>query len=222
MAKLARAGTAPASAWRRDVETAVQHRPASWDEIPADDGALHPVTLSHGVRDALARHPGATLIIDGGEVGQWFQACLEAEVRIINGPSGAIGGCLPYAIGAKAARPDHPVFVLLGDGTAGFHFAEFETAVRTALPFVAIIGNDSYWNAEHQIQLNSFGSNRTFACDLTPARYDQAAAGLGAHGEHVTTATELAPALERALASDLPSCLNVTLDGQPAPVVTRN
>ena len=209
-------------AWRQDVEAAVRYRPSQWAAMPAGDSALHPVTVSDGVRDALARHPGATLIIDGGEVGQWFQACLEADVRIINGPSGAIGGSLPYAIGAKAARPDHPVFVLLGDGTAGFHFAEFETAVRTALPFIAIIGNDSYWNAEHQIQLNSFGSNRTFACDLTPARYDQAAAGLGAHGEHVTTAAALAPALERALASDLPSCLNVTLDGQPAPVITRD
>ena len=220
--KAATAKTGAPGAWRQEVEAAIRYRPADWNSMPASDGALHPVTVSNGVRDALARHPGATLIIDGGEVGQWFQACLEADVRIINGPSGAIGGSLPYAIGAKAARPDHPVVVMLGDGTAGFHFAEFETAVRTALPFVAIIGNDSYWNAEHQIQLNSFGSNRTFACDLTPARYDQAAAGLGAHGEHVTTASELAPALERALASDLPSCLNVTLDGQPAPVVTRN
>ncbi len=221
MTKAATAKTGAPGTWRQDVEAAVRYRPAQWAAMPAGDSALHPVTLSRGVADMLKQNPGATLVIDGGEVGQWFQACLEADVRIINGPSGAIGGSLPYAIGAKAARPDHPVFVLLGDGTAGFHFAEFETAVRTALPFIAIIGNDSYWNAEHQIQLNSFGPDRTFACDLTSARYDQAAAGLGAHGEYVTNAAELTPALERALASDLPSCLNVTLDGQPAPIVTR-
>ena len=39
----------------------------------------------------------------------------------------------------------------MGDGTFGFHMAEFETAVRRNLPFVAIVGNDACWNAESQI-----------------------------------------------------------------------
>ena len=211
-----------ASDWRKEVDAAVAHRPAEWEAIPDGDGALHPVRLSRGVNTLLKAYPEATIVIDGGEVGQWFQACIDAKVRIINGPSGAIGGSLPYAIGAKAARPDQPVFALLGDGTAGFHFAEFETSVRADLPFIAIIGNDSCWNAEHQIQLNSFGADRAFACELTAARYDLAAAGFGAHPEHVTSAGELDSALTRAVQGGRPACVNVDLDGKAAPVVTLN
>ena len=50
-------------------------------------------------------------------------------------------------------NPAAPVFAVLGDGTIGFHIAEFETAARRGLPFVAMLGNDARWNAESQIQL---------------------------------------------------------------------
>jgi acetolactate synthase-1/2/3 large subunit len=41
---------------------------------------------------------------------------------------------------------------------------------------------------------------------------------LGGHGEHVERAEELAPALERAVASGKPACVNVMIDGAAAPV----
>ena len=102
-------------------------------------------------------------------------------LRIINGPSGAIGAGIPYAIAARAGKTDAPVIALMGDGTAGFHFMELETALREDLPFVAVVGNDARWNAEHQIQLRDYGPSRTHACELLPARYDQVAIGLGGH-----------------------------------------
>ena len=49
-----------------------------------------------------------------------------------------------------------------------------------------------------QIQLRAYGAARARGCELLPARYDRVAEGFGAHGEHVTRASELAPALERA------------------------
>ncbi len=208
--------------WRQTVEAAIAYRPAAWDEIPSGDGPVHPVVLARAVRRVLDRNPETVLVMDGGEIGQWCQACLDMPVRIINGPSGAIGAGIPYAIAARAARRDGPVIALMGDGTAGFHFMELETALREDLPFVAIVGNDARWNAEHQIQLRDYGPNRTFACELLPARYDQVAIGLGGHGEHVTRADELAPALERALAAGKPACVNGVIDGQPAPVVKRS
>ncbi len=57
--------------------------------------------------------------------------------RLINGPAGAIGASIPFAIAAKAARPEATVVAVLGDGSFGFHMAEFDTAVRCGLPFVA-------------------------------------------------------------------------------------
>jgi acetolactate synthase-1/2/3 large subunit len=160
-------------------------------------------------------------VIDGGEFGQWAQACVSAPTRIINGVAGSIGSALPFAIAARTARPGAPVVALLGDGTFGFHMAEFDTAARERLPFVAIVGNDACWNAEHQIQLRTYGRERAHGCELTPARYDLAVAALGGHGEYVTRAADLPAALERAAASGKPACVNVMIERLPAPVVSR-
>ena len=44
---------------------------------------------------------------------------------------------------------------------------------------------------------------------------------MGGHGEFVTRAEELAPALARARASGLPACVNVALERNAAPLVSR-
>lgn len=182
--------------------------------------AITALSISRAVDEIIRGAPSSLLICDGGEFGQWAQAALPADNRLINGPAGAIGGGLCYAIGAKAALPEQTVIAMMGDGTIGFHFAEFETAVREKLPFVAVIGNDRRWNAEHQIQLRDFGADRLIGCDLSGARYDLAVAGLGGHGEYVTRADELHDALRRAVASGLPACVNVEMEGLAAPIVS--
>jgi acetolactate synthase I/II/III large subunit len=132
-------------------------------------------------------------------------------------PSGAIGGGLCYALAAKKAKPSATVFALMGDGTVGFHLAEFETAARANTPFIAVIGNDECWNAEHQIQLREYGEDRLIGCQLSGARYDEAVRALGGHGEYVTELSQLEPALERAIRSGKVACINVAIEGLPAP-----
>jgi acetolactate synthase-1/2/3 large subunit len=98
--------------------------------------------------------------------------------------------------------------------------AEFDTAHRHGLPFVAVVGNDAKWNAEHQIQLREYGANRAHGCELAPGtRYDLVVAALGGHGEFVTRAEDIAPAVERAFASGKPACVNVVIEGQAAPSI---
>ena len=110
----------------------------------------------------------------------------------------------------------------MGDGTVGFHIAEFDTAVRYGLPFVGVVGNDARWNAEYQIQLRDYGAERMLGCELLPTRYDLVAPAFGAHGEHVERrGGDAAAAIERALASGLPSCINVMIEGVPAPQIRR-
>jgi acetolactate synthase-1/2/3 large subunit len=165
--------------------------------------------------------PEAVLVADGGEFGQWSQATLCAPHRVINGPAGAIGAALPFAAAAKLALPESNVVALLGDGTFGFHPSELDTAVRCGFAYVAVVGNDRCWNAEHQIQLRSYGAARAHGLDLLPTRYDRVAAGFGAHGEHVERPAELAPALERAARAGRAACVNVAVERLPAPVFRR-
>lgn len=209
--------------WTAQVEATIAHRPATWEAHRGKaSGAIHPVTLCHALAPYLQRDPDAVLVSDGGEIGQWAQALLSAPNRVINGVAGAIGPSIPFAMAARRARPDSTVLAVLGDGTFGFHMAEFDTAVRHNLPFVAVVGNDSRWNAEHQIQLREYGAQRAHGCSLAPAtRYDLVATALGGHGEFVQDAAELPAALERAFASGKPACINVLIEGQAAPVVRR-
>jgi acetolactate synthase-1/2/3 large subunit len=141
--------------------------------------------LGRALQDFFDRHPEATLVCDGGEIGQWPQATVAVERRLINGVAGSIGPSLPFALAAKAANPMRPVVAVMGDGTFGFHMAEFDTAVRHGLPVIVIVGNDARWNAEYQIQLRDYGKARTNGCELLPARYEKVAEALGGHGEFV-------------------------------------
>ena len=214
-------GTLPLDGnWRRDVEAAAAFRPAEFDGLgrPSyDDGPIHPAELCRAIQPFLDEQEESVFISDGGEFGQWAQACLTAPHRIINGPSGAIGGGLPFALAARTAFPESRVLTTVGDGTFGFHPLEFETALRHELPFVCVVGNDARWNAEHQIQLRDYGPERTIGCDLLPARYDEVVRSLGGHGEFVTQRAELEPALRRAFDSGKPACVNVMIDGVAAP-----
>jgi acetolactate synthase-1/2/3 large subunit len=91
--------------------------------------------------------------------------------------------------------------------------------VRRGLPFVAVLGNDARWNAESEIQRRDYGANRMHGCELQPARYDLVVAALGGHGEHVERADDLPGAIERALATRLPSCINVMIESIAAPAI---
>ena len=209
--------------WVDEVRAALTYRPPAWDGArSAEGGKLHPVEACRPLQRLLDSDPESVIVCDGGEFGQWAQACLHAPHRVINGVAGSIGSALPFAVAARLALPDAPVVALLGDGTFGFHAAEIDTAVRHALPFVAVVGNDARWNAEYQIQLKRYGPDRLIGCELRPLRYDHVTVALGGHGEHVTEARELPAAIDRAHASGLPACIDVAIDGLAAPVIRRD
>ena len=213
-ALIAAAGAPPEDpgAWHRAA------RAAAWNTIGAHTpGRLHPAQLFRHLAPVVAADSETVLICDGGEFAQWGQSLLEAPRRLINGVGGSIGASIPFALAARMAAPQAPVFAILGDGTFGFHMAEFETAVRRSLPFVAIVGNDARWNAEYNLQLRDYGAARAYGCDLAPTRYDQVVAALGGYGELVEDEAEIEGAVARAIASGLPACLNVMIESTPAP-----
>jgi acetolactate synthase-1/2/3 large subunit len=198
-------------AWAAEVEAARRARPEAPDGTP-----LHPMRVALAADELLG--PDDVFVSDGGEVGQWAQAGSSCPNRVINGPSGAIGGALPFAIGAKLARPGARVVGLSGDGAFGYHVAELHTAVRLGVPFVLIVGNDAQWNAEVVIQ-RGLSSRRLDCLELGDLRYDAVARAFGAHAERVDAPSDLRPALQRAAASGKPAVVDVRIAPVPAPTV---
>jgi acetolactate synthase-1/2/3 large subunit len=210
------------ASWYLEARAALEERPAAWATITSQTpGRLHPAEVFRALRPFVERDPDTVLICDGGEFAQWGQSMLPVRRRLVNGVAGAIGASLPFALCARLVERKAPVFAVLGDGTIGFHLAEFETAVRRKLPFVCVVGNDARWNAESEIQRRDYGENRMYGCELLPARYDQVAVALGGHGELVEHAADLPGAISRALASGKPTCINVMTESVAAPVIRR-
>ena len=207
--------------WLTEVHEAIAYRPASWSSAPSSANKLHPAQAFAPLQAILDSHPESVLVSDGGEIGQWAQACLSAPNRVINGVAGSIGAGLPFATAASLAKPGAPVIAVVGDGTFGFHSAEIDTAVRYQLPFLLIVGNDACWNAEHQIQIREYGQDRVIGCELLPTHYEKVCVAFGGFGELVTDKEQVLPAAHRAIASKLPSCLNIMIDGVPAPTIRR-
>jgi acetolactate synthase-1/2/3 large subunit len=210
------------SLWRERAREALAYEPPQWQSVRATSSdRVHPVEMCKAIRSFLEKHQDATFVSDGGEIGQWAQALVKTDRRVINGVAGTIGVSLPFAIAAQLAHPDHPVIAVMGDGTFGFHMAEFDTAVRYDLPLMVVIGNDARWNAEYQIQLRQYGAERAKNCDLLPSRYDRVAEALGGFGALVSTAADLPDALDRAYLSRRPACINVMIESVAAPIIRR-
>jgi acetolactate synthase-1/2/3 large subunit len=214
--------TSVSSTWRERVREALEYEPPPWKSVHATSpGRVHPVEMGRAIGNFVEKHPGATFVSDGGEIGQWAQALVKTDRRLINGVAGTIGASLPFAIAAQLACPDHPVVAVMGDGTFGFHMAEFDTAVRYDLPLIVVIGNDARWNAEYQIQLRQYGAERAKNVDLLPSRYDRVVEALGGFGALVTTVADLPDALDRAYLSRKPACINVMIESHAAPIIRR-
>ena len=202
--------------WKEEVLAARNTTPLEWDKLRhSSQQPIHPLRVCQALQTFL--DDGAVLVCDGGEFGQWMQSGLEAKIRLINGPAGAIGSCLPMGLAAKLVHPERHIFVLSGDGTFGYHALELDTALRHNLPIVAIVGNDARWNAEQQLQIQNYGADRVVGCDLLLSRYDKMAEALGGYGEFVMRPDQLTPALERAVQSGSPACVNIAIEGAKAP-----
>ena len=210
------------SDWRAHVHAVTDERPEAWAKITSKTpGHLHPLDVFRALKPYVAKDLKSVLVCDGGEFAQWAQAVLPAGRRMINSVAGAIGSGISCAITAALIERKAPVFAVMGDGTFGFHMAEFDTAVRAKAPFVAIVGNDARWNAEHQIQLRDYGKNRTTGCELLATRYDQVVIALGGHGELVDRIADLPAAIERALASGKPACINIMTESIASPAAPK-
>ena len=172
------------------------------------------------VHKAVRYHVGPEDIVsyDGGDFCHFGRAYLPAvspRTWWYLPPLGMLGQALPTAIAAKAAYPERRVFMFTGDGAFGFNAMEYDTAVRHNLPIVGIMGNDSAWGIDRQIQVGVYG--KPVATDLLPSRYDQVVRGLGGHGELIEHPDELDSAIERAIRLDRPALLNVRVQNAISP-----
>ena len=115
------------------------------------------------------------------------------------GVFGTLGVGAGFALGAKLHRPESEVWLLYGDGAAGFSLMEFDTFVRHGVPVIAVIGNDGSWAQIAREQVPLFHDDVGTA--LARSAYERVAEAFGAKGFVVTSPEAIEPTLVAARAA---------------------
>ncbi|MFL5797392.1 MAG: thiamine pyrophosphate-binding protein [Actinomycetota bacterium] len=177
---------------------------------------LHPGRLARETA-AFAESLGpCTTVSDGGDSVLWgiafFRAHRPGTHLYIGSAFGTLGIGLPFAVAAKAARPDEPVILFTGDGAVGLSAIELDTAARHRLPVVVVVVNNGGWGDVRHEQRAFYGEEADTGAVLSGMRYDRLAEAVGGHGERVESPEELRPALERAVASGTVAVVDAVTD----------
>jgi acetolactate synthase-1/2/3 large subunit len=187
----------------------------------SDATPIRPERLAADIRHVLT--PETIVVADASYATLWL-ACytpsLKAGMRFIS-PRGlaGLGWGLPFAIGAKVARPESTVLCMVGDGGFAHVWSELETAARRKTPVVLTVLNNSCLAYQKDAEDVKFGRHTT-ACYFSPVDHAAIARASGCRGVRIDKASDYLPALRDALGRDETTVLDVITDPAAYPPVT--
>ncbi len=216
---------APARNWRhapytQEIATRVSKWWAANRELRESDRS--PVTMGRVITEVRKVLPPESIVTTsaGNIQAQVFQemAFTRPRTYLSAGGFSTMGWSYPAALGAKLAAPDAPVVAMVGDGDFLMTFQELATAVQYNIPAVAVVVNNTGWQAIRDLQRIAFGPGTDYATmfeqDGQPVgpHLADAARAFGAHAVRISRPDEVAPALEEALAAERPAVVEVMVD----------
>src|SRR5271154_6562008 len=163
-----------------------------------DDGHLY---AAHVINELWREtHGDAIVVTDVGQHQMWEAQYYRHEkprTLITSGGLGTMGFALPAAIGAKFAKPDAEVWVVVGDGGFQMTMAELATIVQEKIAIKIAIINNGFLGMVRQWQ-EFFYDGRYSSTPLLSPDFVKLADAFGIQGMSVRTRAEVGPALERA------------------------
>lgn len=186
---------------------------AAYEEMARSEAKpIHPLRLITEAVELLGRD--GIMVMDGGNTALWTNIAgrvYNPRSYLFAEGTGQLGVGLGFAMGAKIANPERPVYIIHGDGAFMIHCQDVESAVRLKLPVIDIVSNDSAWGMIKGAQHASFG-RRYCGVEFGETRIDKLAESMGARGIRVESPEEIKPALEEAAASDVVTVIDAQVD----------
>ncbi|MFN8062367.1 MAG: biosynthetic-type acetolactate synthase large subunit [Vicinamibacterales bacterium] len=165
-----------------------------------DNGHLY---AAHVIHDLWRHTDGqAVVVTDVGQHQMWEAQYYKHDrprTLITSGGLGTMGFALPAAIGAKVARPDAEVWVVVGDGGFQMTMAELATIMQEGIEVKIAIVNNGYLGMVRQWQ-EFFYERRYAATPLVNPDFVTLAQAYGLKAERVTTRQDVIPAVAAARA----------------------
>jgi pyruvate dehydrogenase (quinone) len=171
---------------------------------------------------------GCIVTCDSGSTVNWYARDLKFRRGMMGSLSGGLatmGPAIPYAIAAKLAHPGRPVIALQGDGamqmnglngliTIASHWREWSDP-----RLIVMVLNNGDLNQVTWEQRVMAGDPKYEASQQVPGfNYAEYARMLGLIGLKVTRTEDIGPAWEEALASSVPTVLEMVTDPNVPPL----
>lgn len=186
---------------------------------------IHPLQLSLDVQNEMGDNDW--LVFDGGNTHFWS----EIAINLAGWHGKKLGGTLhpgnfsllgvgvSFAMAAKIVHPDKNVVLISGDGAFLSGGLSIEATFQEGRPIVVVIDNNGGLDCISQQQERLFENGQHYATDFRDIPFHSLFEGLGGYGELVETRDQLAPAIQRAIASGKTACINVKAKGVISPIV---
>lgn len=163
-----------------------------------DNGHLY---AAHVINDLWKETGGEAIVVtDVGQHQMWeaqYYHHNQPRTLITSGGLGTMGFALPAAIGAKFAKPDSEVWVVVGDGGFQMTMCELATIVQEKINIKIAIINNGFLGMVRQWQ-EFFYDKRYVATPLVAPDFAALANAFGIRGERITSRGDVLPAIRSA------------------------
>lgn len=191
----------------------------------AEGGKIHPLQLSIDVQAEM--NDGDWLIFDGGNTHFWNEIGVNIAAKrglklggiLHPGNYSLLGVGVSFAYSAKNVHRDKTVVLVTGDGAFLSGGLSIEACFQENVPIVIVVDNNGGLDCISQQQEKLFSNGQHYATDFRDIPFHSMVEGMGGHGELVTKREDLSGAIQRAIASGKPACVNVKCRGVISPIV---
>jgi acetolactate synthase I/II/III large subunit len=163
-----------------------------------DNGHLY---AAHVINDLWKETRGEAIVVtDVGQHQMWEAQYYHHNLPrtlVTSGGLGTMGFALPAAIGAKFAKPESDVWVVVGDGGFQMTMCELATIVQEKIKINIAIINNGFLGMVRQWQ-EFFYDKRYVATPLVAPDFAALANAFGIRGERITSRADVTPTIRSA------------------------
>jgi acetolactate synthase I/II/III large subunit len=167
-----------------------------------DNGHLY---AAHVINDLWKETRGEAIVVtDVGQHQMWeaqYYHHNQPRSLVTSGGLGTMGFALPAAIGAKFAKPDADVWVVVGDGGFQMTMCELATIAQEKIKVNIAIINNGFLGMVRQWQ-EFFYDKRYVATPLVAPDFAALANAFGIRGERITSRADVTPTIRSARESN--------------------
>ncbi|MBV8915049.1 MAG: thiamine pyrophosphate-requiring protein [Acetobacteraceae bacterium] len=213
--------------WREQLEGEISEWWRLMDErAQSTADPVNPQLVFHELSERLP--DGAILSSDSGSSANWFARNIklrEGMLASLSGTLATMGPGVPYAIAAKFAYPDRPVFALVGDGAMQMNginelitIAKYRDRWPDQRLIVLVLNNRDLNQVTWEQRAMAGDPKFEGSQDLPDFPYARYAEMLGLHGIRVDDPDQVGAAWDEALASDRPVVVEAVTDPEVPPL----